>query len=209
MKEPFILLRVIGACWRSWTWLIVVSCLWQIPHPTTFAESEKTVPKSFYDLNATLVDGKEFAFKELKGNVVLVVNVASRCGFTSQYKDLSKIHAKYAAQGFEILGFPSNQFSQQEPGTNAEIKKFCEDNYAVKFKIFQKSDVNGEQRQPTYEFLLKNAPQKMRDDIGWNFVKFLVNRKGEVVDRFSSMVNPSGSRMTKRIEELLAEKAPE
>lgn len=161
--------------------------------------------KSFYELQATSIDGKSVSFETYKNKVILVVNVASRCGFTNQYKGLSEIYEKYHAQGFEILAFPCNQFLNQEPESEAQIKKFCEDNYRVKFPLFKKGDVNGDNRQPVYQWILENAPEGERHNIRWNFTKFVIDRKGRVVDRFAPTTKPTDSKITQLIDKLLKE----
>eukprot|EP00300_Choanocystis_sp_HF-7_P001068 c1086_g1_i1.p1 GENE.c1086_g1_i1~~c1086_g1_i1.p1 ORF type:complete len:169 (+),score=2.92 c1086_g1_i1:47-553(+) len=161
------------------------------------------VTKSFYDLKAKTLTGKDFDFNTLKGKVVVVVNVASKCGLTPQYKDLEALYEKYHAQGLEILGFPCNQFSQQEPGGENEIAEFCEKNYGVKFTMMQKIDVNGDNTHEVYNFLKPQATFLGTTSIKWNFEKFLVDRKGKVVDRWISTSNPM--KMVPEIETALKE----
>jgi glutathione peroxidase len=146
---------------------------------------------SFYDLKANSIDGEEISMETYKGKVVLVVNTASKCGFTSQYKGLQELYTKYQDKGLVILAFPCNQFMSQEPGTDAEIKEFCTKQFNVTFPIFSKIDVNGEYSHPLYIFLKSQFDDKRNNDIGWNFTKFLINKEGEVVDRFSPMTGPS------------------
>ncbi len=159
--------------------------------------------KTFYDLSAKTLEGDLMTFDRFKDHGILVVNVASRCGFTKQYAGLKELYDRFKSKRFTVLAFPSNQFLRQEPGSAKDIRKFCTDNYKVDFPIFEKADVNGEKRQPVYQFLLSHAPRDMQDDIGWNFTKFLLNRKGEVVARFSSRTDPLDKKVIAKIEEVL------
>ena len=137
--------------------------------------------------------GKEHKLSEFSDKVVLVVNVASRCGFTKQYTELEQIYQKYNSQGFMIAAVPSNQFGAQEPGTNEEIQKFCKLNYGVTFPVYAKADVNGPEALPLYKWLKENDQNKAgknAEDIKWNFTKFLVGKNGEVVRRYESKVTP-------------------
>jgi len=133
-------------------------------------------------------EDKDVKLGDYKNKVLLIVNVASKCGFTYQYEGLEKLYAKYKANDFVILGFPSNQFHSQEQGTNAEIQQFCKLTYGVDFPVFAKVDVNGDNAIPLYKYL--TGLEKFSGPITWNFNKFLVNKKGEVVKRFGSMVKP-------------------
>lgn len=160
------------------------------------------VHAGFYDFPAEAIDGKKVELKGYKGKVALVVNTASRCGFTEQYKDLQATYEKYKSKGFVVLAFPSNDFAMQEPGSNAEIKKFCDLNYRVKFPMFAKGKVIGPAKQPVYKFLTEG--KKFGGEISWNFEKFLVNKDGEVVARFDPAVSPADPKVTGRIEELLS-----
>ena len=128
--------------------------------------------------------GTEVSLEQYKGKVLLIVNKATRCGFTPQYKDLEAIYEKYNEQGFEILDFPCNQFGGQAPGTIAEIKEFCSTNYNVKFTQFDKIEVNGENEHPLYTYLKANAENK--NNIRWNFTKFLISADGKILKRFES-----------------------
>ena len=146
---------------------------------------------SIYDLSAKDIRGKERKLDEYKDKVLLIVNVASKCGFTPQYKGLEALYEKLHARGFEILGFPSNQFGAQEPGNEAEIAQFCDLNYGVTFPLFAKLDVNGSAAAPLYQYLKKEKPGLLGSEaIKWNFTKFLVDRKGNVVERYAPNVEP-------------------
>jgi len=146
---------------------------------------------SLYDLSARRIDGSERDLSEYRGKVLLVVNVASRCGFTPQYTGLQQLHDKYRDRGFLVLGFPCNQFGSQEPGTEAEIGAFCSASYNVTFPLFGKIDVNGGDAHPLYQHLKSAAPGVLGTEaIKWNFTKFLVDRQGQVVKRFAPKDEP-------------------
>ena len=140
---------------------------------------------------------------DFKGKVVLMVNVASQCGYTPQYTALEAIYEKYKAQGFVIVGFPANNFGAQEPGTNEEIKTFCTRKYSVTFPMYSKVSVKGDDQTPLYQYLTKDTPAGINGDIKWNFTKFLVDRKGTVVQRFESKITPDSPQVTSAIEQLL------
>jgi glutathione peroxidase len=176
---------------------------------------------SIYDFKVRTIDGEEKILSEYRGKVLLIVNTASQCGFTPQYKDLQKLYEQYNSKGFEILGFPSNQFGEQEPGTNAEVKTFCEINYGVQFPMFEKIDVRDETAHPLFKYLIDKAPYKgldlesalyghlvknfphylTGDSIKWNFTKFLIDRDGNVVARFESPITPQD--IAPKVEKLL------
>ena len=146
---------------------------------------------SLYDFNVKNIDGKEISLSEYKGKVLLIVNVASECGFTPQYEGLEKLYQEYKAQGFEVLGFPSNQFGKQEPASDDKIKFFCQGTYDVHFDMFSKIDVNGDSASPLYKFLKDEQGGFLGiDSIKWNFTKFLVDREGNIVDRFAPSTKP-------------------
>ena len=157
--------------------------------------------KSFYDVVATSIDGQEVKLSEYRGKVVLVVNVASRCGFTRQYDGLQKLYTEYQDKGLVILGFPCNDFGQQEPGAEAEIKKFCSLSYGVTFPMFSKVKVLGPEKHPLYAFLTSGTGGK---EVGWNFEKFLLDRKGMIVGRFDSNVRPEDEELLREIKKALA-----
>ena len=155
----------------------------------------------FYDFEAVAISGETIKMEEYKGKVVVIVNTASKCGFTPQLEGLENLYEKYKDQGLVILGFPCNQFGNQDPGSNAEISEFCLINYGVSFQMFEKIEVNGDNTHPLYKFLKKEAKGTMGNEIKWNFTKFLIDREGNVVSRFASMTTPEN--MEKNIKELL------
>jgi len=158
---------------------------------------------SIYDFTLPSIDGKPAPLSNYKGKVILLVNVASRCGFTPQYTALESSYEKYKDQGFVILGFPANNFGSQEPGTNQEIKTFCQSKYSVTFPMYGKVSVKGDDQTPLYSYLTKEANPAVKGDIKWNFTKFLVDRNGKVVARFEPDVTPDAPQVTAEIEKLL------
>jgi glutathione peroxidase len=161
--------------------------------------------ESLYEIAVKDIDGKETTLSPYKGRVLLIVNVASECGYTPQYKGLEAVYKKYSAKGLTVLGFPCNQFGGQEPGTNAEIKNFCSTTFHVTFPLFDKIDVNGAKRHPLYTALAgKGSP--FPGNIGWNFNKFLVGRDGKIVQRFDSDAEPESAEVIKAIDTALAAK---
>lgn len=162
--------------------------------------------ESLYTLEAVSLEGKPVKLKKFKGKVVLVVNTASKCGYTPQYEGLQSLYDKYKGRGLVVLGFPSNDFRGQEPGSSVEIKKFCQANYGVSFPLFEKGPVTGERTQPVFRFL-KASPVGSKDgEIGWNFTKFLVDRDGRVAARWDSKTKPESQKVVTKIEELLSPK---
>lgn len=180
---------------------------------------------SIYDFKANSIDGNEVSMEDFKGKVILIVNTASKCGFAPQLTDLQKLYEKYKSYGFEVLGFPCNQFLDQEPGNNSEVKKVCQLNYGVDFNMFEKIDVKGVNAHPLFNYLISNAPFKgfdrssiagnmlytllseklpeslVDDSIKWNFTKFLISRSGNIVGRFEPTVEPMD--MVEEIEKCL------
>jgi len=144
-----------------------------------------------YDFSAKLNNGNEKSLGDYRGKVLLIVNTASRCGNTPQYEELQKLYDKYSGRGLEILAFPCNQFGRQEPGTDEEIRSFCETNYHVSFPLFSKIEVNGGGTHPLYKYLKSEAGGLVTDAIKWNFTKFLVGRDGSVLERIAPFVKPS------------------
>lgn len=156
-----------------------------------------------YDISLKTLDGRSTSLREHQGKVLLIVNVASRCGFTPQYEGLESLYKKYRDQGLVILGFPCNQFGAQEPGSETEIQSFCSLTYGVSFPMFSKIEVNGPGTHPLYQ-ALKTSKKGLLGSTGikWNFTKFLVDRSGKVVDRFGPMTKPEA--LTQAIESLLS-----
>lgn len=147
--------------------------------------------KTIYDFSAKTNDGKLHNLSEYQGKVLLIVNTASQCGFTKQYKGLQELYETYHDKGFEILAFPCNQFANQEPGSNDEISNFCKRNYGVTFQLFDKIDVNGKNAHPLFAFLAAELPGLLNTKfIKWNFTKFLINQQGEPVKRYSPSTPP-------------------
>jgi len=165
-------------------------------------------PDSLYALKATSIEGKDVALSQYKGKVALVVNTASKCGFTPQYKGLQALYEKYSKDGLVVLGFPSNDFMHQEPGTNDEIVKFCQLHYGVTFPLFEKNPVKGDKTQPVFKFLKASEVGAKDGEIGWNFTKFLVDKNGRVAARYSSKVDPLSADVTAKIESLLKPAKP-
>jgi glutathione peroxidase len=160
--------------------------------------------KSIHDIKLNSIGGKPAMLSDYEGQVVLAVNVASKCGFTPQYAGLQAIYEKYSPQGFTVLGFPCNQFHGQEPGSEAQIEQFCQLNYGVSFPLFQKLDVKGGKQHPLYSILTQAADQTgTAGDVKWNFEKFLVGKDGRVVKRFRSKIKPEDPELVGAIEELL------
>jgi len=157
--------------------------------------------KTIYQFEVETINGDKISLEEYKGKVVLIVNVASKCGFTPQYEGLQELYQKYQDRGFVVLGFPCNQFRNQEPGSNEEIIEFCSTNYGVTFPMFSKIDVNGENAHPLYKFLKSEQSGLITDEIKWNFTKFLIDRNGKPVDRFATTTTPSS--IEKDIEKFL------
>jgi glutathione peroxidase len=159
---------------------------------------------SIYDIPLKTLRGEPTSLAEHKGKTLLIVNVASKCGLTPQYTGLEQLHERLSNQGFEVLGFPCNQFGAQEPGTAEEIETFCSLTYGVTFPMFEKLDVNGGGRHPLYEELTKTADgEGHTGDIRWNFEKFLVSPSGDVVGRYSPMVSPDDAKLVSDIEAAL------
>ena len=158
---------------------------------------------SLYDFKTIRNNGSEFDFADLKGKVVMVVNTASKCGFTPQYKGLEALYQKYKDQGLVIVGFPCDQFAHQEPGDDAQIAQFCEINFGVTFPLMKKVDVNGENAHPVFKYLKSETKGLLGSAVKWNFTKFLVNRDGTRIERFAPVTTPES--LDKKIADLLAE----
>lgn len=173
---------------------------------TCLAAGDKPVPAAL-DFTMKSLTGKPVNLSRYEGKVVLIVNTASQCGYTPQYEPLEALYKKYHSQGLAVLGFPANEFGQQEPGTDPEIAEFCRKNYGVTFDMFSKVVVKGDGQCPLYQFLTsKETDPKFAGPIKWNFEKFLLSRDGEVVARFSSGTEPDSPEVTKAIEVELAKK---
>ncbi len=170
------------------------------------ADEETKEPSSVLQIKAESIDSETVKLGDYQGDVLLIVNTASRCGYTPQYAGLQDIYEKYQERGFKVLAFPSNDFGRQEPGNDAQIKQFCTENYDVSFPLFSKIVVKGSDKHPLYQFLTsKQANGSFGGEIRWNFTKFLVNRKGEIVGRFEPNVDPESPQLTSAIETALDE----
>ena len=156
---------------------------------------------SVYEFQAKTIHGEEKSLKDYEGNVLLIVNTASKCGFTPQFEGLQKLYDEMDGEDFEILGFPCNQFGGQDPGSNEEIEEFCQANYGVSFPMFSKVDVKGDHAHPLFNYLTKEQKGLLTEDIKWNFTKFLVDKDGKVVDRFPPQKEPA--KIKKEIEKLI------
>lgn len=155
-------------------------------------------PKNIYDISVNDIKGNATTLQSYKGKTLLIVNTASECGYTPQYKGLQELQNHYSAKGFTVLGFPSNDFGAQEPGSAEEIQQFCERKYKVTFPLFEKNPVSGNRIQPLYAYLIKNGPSQSA--VEWNFTKFLVNKEGKIVGRYKSGVAPESEELKKAIE---------
>lgn len=164
-------------------------------------EEKIDLNKNIYDIKVKTIDGQEKSLSDYKGKVLLIVNVASKCGYTKQYSGLEEIYLKYKDKGFEILAFPSNDFGGQEPGTNEEIAEFCKTNFNVTFPLFDKISVLGEDKSQLYERLTMNS--EPTGDVDWNFEKFLIDKNGDITGRYKSKVKPESEELTGNIETLL------
>jgi len=158
---------------------------------------------SIYDFELDSLSGDEISLSEFEGNVLLIVNTASECGYTPQYKELQELYETYNEEGFYVLGFPANNFGGQEPGSDEEIAEFCELNYGVTFPMFSKISVKGDDQHPLYKYLTQVDNPDFTGEIGWNFEKFLIDRNGNIVRRFKSNVTPMGDELTESLKELL------
>ncbi len=178
-------------------------CITQLALAKSRGASKETQAK-IYSFTMKTIDGKVKKLSDYRGKVFMIVNVASKCGFTPQYEGLEALYNKYKDRGFTILAFPENDFRSQEPGTNAQIKQFCTEKYGVTFDMFSKIDVIGKNQHPLYTYLTKDTP--VPGDVQWNFQKYLVDRDGKVVSKFQPATEPLDNSVTSKIEELLKEK---
>jgi glutathione peroxidase len=172
--------------------------------PVQLKAEEVKKMDSFYNIEVKDIDGAQVSLSKYTGKVALVVNVASKCGFTGQYEGLESLYRKYKDRGFVVLGFPSNDFMSQEPGTDSDIKTFCKTKYDVSFPMFSKGSVTGDSKQPAYVYLTEKGPENLTGEIRWNFEKILVDQNGQVVDRWRSITGPTSASISKQIEALLA-----
>lgn len=192
MKTSFI---IIFSCF------MLVSCQNQAQTKIETATTQTTMKQSIYTFKVEDLDGKEFDFASLKGKKIMVVNTASKCGLTPQYKDLQALYEEYKDKGLVIIGFPANDFMSQEPGTNEEIGAFCQKNYGVTFPMMSKISVKGKGMHPLYQFLTQKAQNGLQDsDVEWNFQKYLLNEKGEL----EKVISPRTSPKDKEIVDWLA-----
>jgi glutathione peroxidase len=176
------------------------------PHHTTQQTNKTEVPQVL-NFKMKSLAGQDVDLSKYQGKVVMMVNTASKCGLTPQYKGLQELHKKYSGQGLAILGFPANDFGKQEPGSDEEIGTFCQKNYGVEFDMFSKVAVTGENKTPLYKYLTSaETNPKFPGEISWNFEKFLIGRNGEIIARFSPKVTPDSPEVVQAIEAALAQK---
>jgi glutathione peroxidase len=191
---------------KLFPFIFLCSICFAMPNENTtgnnIASGKNTTNDNISSIKVKDMNGKMIPLSSYKGKVLLIVNVASKCGFTPQYKGLEELYNRYKDKGFEILGFPCNDFGQQEPGTNAEIKRFCTEKYNVTFKLFDKIKVQGDEKTPLYAKLTNNDVTG-KSDIGWNFEKFLIDKNGNIVARFRSKITPLSKEITSAIEKEL------
>jgi glutathione peroxidase len=183
-----VFVRMISLFGLAMAAVVAIAIPWSMVSAGPQASAKK--PTSVLDFTMKDINGKDVPLANFQGKVLLIVNTASQCGFTPQYKGLQELYAKYHDRGLEVLGFPCDQFGHQEPGSDAEIKTFCETNYAVNFPLFSKIEVNGDNAHPLYKFLKSEKGGLLSDAIKWNFTKFLVDKQGTVVERFAPQTTP-------------------
>jgi glutathione peroxidase len=184
--------------------IVVIIGFWSLTISAEKKEKKMEQAQKLYSFTMKTIDGKDKPLSDYKGKVLLIVNVASKCGHTPQYKGLEEIYKKYKDRGFMILGFPANNFLHQEPGTNEDIKKFCTLNYGVTFDMFSKISVKGNDQHPLYKYLTEESPAT--GPVKWNFQKYLVNRNGVIVEKIAPGVEPTELEVLDKIEKLLNEK---
>jgi glutathione peroxidase len=185
------------------TWIVRAIAAETPAAAMTGAGFSKNTPVTVYDFEVKTIDGEVVGLGQYKGKVLLIVNTASRCGFTPQYDGLEKLYAKYKDRGFEVLAFPANNFMGQEPGTDAEIKQFCALKFKTTFPLFSKISVKGDNIHPLYRFLITRPG--LEGDVSWNFTKFLIGPDGKVAARFGSRQDPLSAELTGAVEALLAD----
>ncbi len=184
--------------------IIIAAVLYLAPAEAIQNSKGIKMDKNISKISVKDIDGKSVNLSDFKGKVLLIVNVASYCGYTKQYAGLEEIYKKYKDKGFEILAFPCNQFGEQEPGTNEEIKNFCSSKFDVTFKLFDKIDVNGKNKSPLYSILTDNEVTG-KADIKWNFEKFLIDKNGNIVERFPTKIEPTSDKLISAIKKAIAE----
>jgi len=182
--------------------VLMISGAYSVADDEAAKPQEPKKPTSVHDFKVKSLDGKEVALEKYKGKVLLVVNVASQCGATPQYRELQALHQQFAEKGLVVMGFPCNQFGAQEPGSAKDIQEFCTSQYNVKFPMFAKIDVNGKEEAPIYDFLKNSADD--HSNIGWNFEKFIVGKDGKVAARFKTRTTPDAPEFMKLLTEELA-----
>ena len=184
--------------------LIVVMTGIASPQLKKSGKKESAVhPTSVLDFTMNSIDGKPRPLSSYKGHVLMIINTASECGYTPQYETLEKLYETYKAKGFRVLAFPANNFGEQEPGSNADIKTFCSTKYHTTFDLFEKISVKGKDQHPLYKYITEDSPYK--GDVKWNFQKYLVDRSGKIVARFMSAVDPMSLEVREEVEKLLAQ----
>ncbi len=186
------------------TRLLLAACAAALIFQSGITVAEEKMANSVHEFTLDNIDGKPYALSQHKGHVLLIVNVASRCGYTPQYQGLQALHAKFNEKGLTVLGVPANEFGAQEPGTNAEIKEFCSSKFKVTFPLLAKTVVKGDNICPLYKYLTAQGAKP--GPIAWNFNKFLVGKDGKVIERFDSKVKPDDPKLEKAIEDALAAK---
>ena len=183
--------------------MICASALFAFALHVQFVEAKPTSSRSISHHQVKTIEGDLTSLSAYKGKALLIVNTASRCGYTSQYKDLVKLQAQYQARGFSVLAFPCNDFGGQEPGSASEIKSFCDSNFQINFPLFEKLHARGPNKSPLYQ-TLTSLPAPLGGEISWNFTKFIVNRQGEVIARFASHVSPTSDKVKEALERALS-----
>lgn len=190
-------LALVGVA-SQWARTVAVADAVKADEPVAATAPAKTM--SIYDFKLPSLEGKSVDLSQYKGKVVLVVNTASKCGYTKQYAGLQELNEKYAGQGLAILGFPANNFGGQEPGTDAEIGEFCQKNYGVTFDMFSKLSVKGADKAPLFQYLTVDANPELKGEIDWNFEKFLISRDGKLVARYKSAVAPDSKELLEAVQ---------
>lgn len=182
--------------------LLLIAALVPLQTNVTYAQEKETMKNDgIYSFTMKDIDGKDVPLEQYRGRLLLIVNTASECGYTPQYKTLEKLYRTYHRKGLDILGFPANNFGQQEPGTNLEIKEFCSTKFDVTFDMFEKISVKGDDCHPLYTYLTEQS--ELPGEIKWNFYKFLVDREGRVVARWTSKTDPMSEELITKVEEYL------